>query len=63
MSWIEFKAGLGRKPPGVKTLECEDASQCLVCPLPKTWVTPATDGSAVGGTADWSPSLKDQNVL
>lgn len=55
---LNSKQGLAGSRPGVKTLECEDTTQCLVHPLPKTQVTPATDGSAVGGTADWSPGLQ-----
>lgn len=59
---LNSKQGLAGSRPGVKTLECEDVRQCLVCPLPKTRVTPATDGSAVGGTADWSPNLPPLDV-
>lgn len=47
---LNSKQGLAGSRPGVKTLECEDARQCLVCPLPKTQVIPARDGSAVGAS-------------
>lgn len=45
--------------PAIKREKYEDGRQCPVCPLPETKVTPAADGSAVGGTADWDVSLKE----